>query len=1253
MSIVRRLLVLGVLLGACPILSASIPQNIRIQCQLTPSNRCDTAHRDGNDGTGPIPLIWATIPNQTSKPEGTSYSVNLRTGYLTEAGSPDATLAVNCSPTLGSGWSATADGLSYSGTGIYSATCSVTATRLTASATSNSFAVSSVAAAASDTTAPSIPGNLIGTPATNAIDWSWDPSTDQHDGTNNGSGLKEYDLELNGAVTTVADSAPGLVTALTQYVIGSPTGTNTTSQSGGQWTITAAGTGIDSTADQLVMRGGSITGDFQATVKVASITSNGSTHAPNGLMARASSAAGAQYTAIYQKASAQSQAVEGKVRVTTDGPKTNLALQAGTSTPRCLRMERAGAATANDTWTLSSSIDCTTYSALATQINVMPATVIVGPFASSMVAGTANVAVFQELSISTRPRLTYHQSTASSTTARLRARDLKTPTPNVSAYSATVTAAPNVVSAPAVKWHPGYYVLQTSPSNYTASQITEIASIANIQGWSQVVNWSTIETSRGVYNWSFIDTLLQLCKDNGKRLIIRLMDRNFSGGNPLPAYLATESGGGGGWYTKSNGQVQAKVYLQPIMDRYLALMQAVGARYDTDPYLEGVENDESSLNEATLQSDYTESAYLAQYLRLIQTAPTYFPHTNVWIGLNFGFSQSNFPQLTAAMAASRAGMIDPDVATGNTDNSDNGSRAIRGLIWDGAAWVSGGVDRRGQIPISHDWQGPELGGKEGGFTYAQLYNQAYNVNHDSHMSILRKAFRASPNPPEDQYWDNTQSYAVTPASGGDIKTYLSTTAASNPARTTCPTVYTGGCDTSTGSFDYYLSATGSNSNPCTIVLPCAITAITSKSATFAGKHVGLLDGTYDIYSAWVAAGSVEDDYLPFLQSLGGTAANPTIIQAVNPRAAVLVAKSGSNRIHQPVIGRYGTQASSSYLQIRDLTIQGGGSNSTISFYGTDSQVGGAGIVISGNDISDMLRVYGNASDNTSGVWLTGHSGALISDNKFTNIHNPNETHNACGVMLYGAQNTIIEKNDFSSMPAGIFDKQQSFYSLPNIGTIARYNYFDSINNPIYGFSNGSGTAHPYAPYYVYNNVIENSAEPFMTEYGTLSLKSPVYFYNNTIIANTSNSLGYATVWMMSKYASQAYFYNNIMNSTHASPGYQGRLVYAPGGWALSNYNLFGPSFDVGLTPGLDDNGSTTNYTALSSWQALVGNPDANSLIISSFGFLGTGSGPEKYKLTGGSTAINFGHVGGVGGGAAVNAGAYSSSSQNEQIGASW
>ncbi len=85
--------------------------------------------------------------------------------------------------------------------------------------------------------------------------------------------------------------------------------------------------------------------------------------------------------------------------------------------------------------------------------------------------------------------------------------------------------------------------------------------------------------------------------------------------------------------------------------------------------------------------------------------------------------------------------------------------------------------------------------------------------------------------------------------------------------------------TAPSTFDYYISTTGSDSNPGTLASPWAITALNSPSlrGLYAGKSVGLIAGVYNIHSLVQAANSTG----PALCVQGGTSGSPTYIASCN------------------------------------------------------------------------------------------------------------------------------------------------------------------------------------------------------------------------------------------------------------------------------------------------------------------------------------------------------------------------------------
>ena len=97
------------------------------------------------------------------------------------------------------------------------------------------------------------------------------------------------------------------------------------------------------------------------------------------------------------------------------------------------------------------------------------------------------------------------------------------------------------------------------------------------------------------------------------------------------------------------------------------------------------------------------------------------------------------------------------------------------------------------------------------------------------------------------------------------------------------------------SFDYYIGPNGSNSNPGTLASPWSITALNSNQSTYGGKRVGIIAGTYNVYSIWSGVKNT-----PTLRVNGGTPSSPTYIASCDangnylPRGATISALNPAN-----------------------------------------------------------------------------------------------------------------------------------------------------------------------------------------------------------------------------------------------------------------------------------------------------------------------------------------------------------------------
>jgi hypothetical protein len=445
-------------------------------------------------------------------------------------------------------------------------------------------------------------------------------------------------------------------------------------------------------------------------------------------------------------------------------------------------------------------------------------------------------------------------------------------------------------------------------------------------------------------------------------------------------------------------------------------------------------------------------------------------------------------------------------------------------------------------------------------------------------------------------------------------------------------------------FDYYISPAGNDSNPGTSSQPWSINAINTRQSTYAGKSVGLLDGTYDLSA--LPATSVGTK----LAVASGTANSPTVIQSVNPRAAILsCSTSAAGYVAMPMIGNgvngVGATGTPQYITLRALTLMGG-SASPVSFAGTNPK-SCYGLVIDSCEIYNVVNPSG--AINIGCICLgTGPMGALITNcllhDCYTNGVARSTHSNSSGVHDY-ANGTIVQNCTIYNCNNGIYQKNQHATPPPD-GMIIRNNYIlagsAGMGIALCGFNNAYGTSPPYAPLNVYNNVFENVILYNNANDGVDGLQADLNFYNNTVYASTSTNLG---CWIPSAAAYAAgvrvSVYNNIL-VTAAMDSERGSLTLGPsyGAWRVCNYNCYpsSPAFGVSTA----DTTVPSSLISLAQWQGVAGGPDRNSM-TGNPGFVGpmaAAAGPNQYQLGATSACRGAGRVGGTASGAAVDAGAW-------------
>lgn len=320
-----------------------------------------------------------------------------------------------------------------------------------------------------------------------------------------------------------------------------------------------------------------------------------------------------------------------------------------------------------------------------------------------------------------------------------------------------------------IKWNPGHYMASDTvlgPGD-TLSKVQ--SEMDDINGWDQIlgyrvfISWAALEPTQGAYDFTLLDAILNRLKtqyNKPKRMVVVVLPGTFSGewsskdASTVPMYIQTGSAYGaspvsgsyGWWGPNSNGASTgyyvAALYRQAVMDRFIALVQALGKHYDGEPYFEAfmVQEDSWMVGAWYIAPDYSASGEVTQLERLMTAATAAFPHTSVVMENTWNGSVASSMSLESWMVANR-------VAPGNSDTL--GETAFSkynygaSLAWGLQAYLgiaNGSVtptDLRPQARAMVDVEAPDIAGpyfsKYGGpFTpldVVNALNQTYKASH--------------------------------------------------------------------------------------------------------------------------------------------------------------------------------------------------------------------------------------------------------------------------------------------------------------------------------------------------------------------------------------------------------------------------------------------------------------------------------------------------------------------------------------------
>lgn len=459
-------------------------------------------------------------------------------------------------------------------------------------------------------------------------------------------------------------------------------------------------------------------------------------------------------------------------------------------------------------------------------------------------------------------------------------------------------------------------------------------------------------------------------------------------------------------------------------------------------------------------------------------------------------------------------------------------------------------------------------------------------------------------------------------------------------------------------FDYYISPTGSDSNPGTLAQPWAITSINSKHSTYAGKRVGLLPGTYRVSSLMgtnenVAAltiaggsGSSSQTYIGSSDAAGIYSRGTATLQA-NDNGLY----GGSNGNESPIMA---ARSGANYWTVDGLRFTG---FSMWAFHVGDSPSGGA--CITGWTIQNCEFTGGNDLSNTAsngvncGVIIVYASvNGLVTNNWFhDNVGSSDTQHWSC-VYQWGLGNTPTADNVYTYntiVKSGNLHGKEA----PQYGTEIAYNYIDMTGTlstseycgaAIMGFMADGGSAGGTATKWHHNVICANGmALDFNNDNPTHSYTdSPLYIYNNTIVMVGKQTNGFVSGgYDGSGSGHQVSAYNNLYYDNGQGASEYGYWLTNTDAFALCDYNIYGSwnSFST-VAPGSNTSAGMTSRNSLSAWAAAIGGHEVHSSTSSASPFASAGLNALKYQLTSSALAYEAGRVGGTAGGAICHIGAW-------------
>jgi hypothetical protein len=211
------------------------------------------------------------------------------------------------------------------------------------------------------------------------------------------------------------------------------------------------------------------------------------------------------------------------------------------------------------------------------------------------------------------------------------------------------------------KNHRGHYIALLRGVDSQSVMANSV--MPGVVGFMKRYTWRDLEPAQGSYDFSEIQSDLTFAAGQGMRLIVMIEDKTFVLERPTPAYLDA--------YTLRNvaGGYSVLRWSPFVVDRFKALIGALGQRFDANPTFEGIATQETAHGFSDAQMDangYTPEKYRDAYINILSHAGAAMPTSRIFWFMNFfARKQSYIADIASAVASRGVVMGGPDIQPDN------------------------------------------------------------------------------------------------------------------------------------------------------------------------------------------------------------------------------------------------------------------------------------------------------------------------------------------------------------------------------------------------------------------------------------------------------------------------------------------------------------------------------------------------------------------------------------------------------------